>query len=157
MRLESTSISNGSTLPVEFTAKGGNRKPTLRIEDVPPSAKSLALLFYDLDKAGSWIHWMVWNIPPDSREVKGQEGTTSSGERGYYGPDLPADAGVHRFVFHLYALSVESINLQPNADRQQFESAISGRVVEEYKLMVRYGRPKPPVKRNEKKKNSNWF
>ncbi|MFP4657026.1 MAG: YbhB/YbcL family Raf kinase inhibitor-like protein [Candidatus Woesearchaeota archaeon] len=156
MRLESNSISNGATLPPENTAKGGNEKPRLRIEDVPPSAKSLALIFYDIDKGDVGVHWMVWNIPPDSREVRGTEGTTSSGEHGYYGPDLSVNAGVHRLVFHLFALSVEDLKLQPNVDKSQFMSAISGRVVEEYKLMVRFGRPKPPVQK-EKKANTNWF
>ena len=155
MRLESTSISNAAPLPVEFSAKGGNRKPKFRIEDAPPSTKSLALLFYDLDK-GNYVHWMVWNIPPDSKEIKGQEGTTSSGERGYYGPDLPPNSGVHRLVFHLYALSVDKINLQSSADKEQFMSAISGRIIEEYKLLVRFGRPKE--KKNKKKQeNVNWF
>lgn len=156
MRLESTSISAGATLPVEYTVRGGNKRPRLRIEDVPHSAKSLALLFYDLDKGGgTWIHWMVWNIPPDSKEIKGTEGTTSSGEKGYSGPNLPADSGIHRFVFHVYALNKDKLNLQPTADLGQFHSAISGRVVEEAKMMVRYGMPKKVERK--KQENTNWF
>ena len=155
MRIASNAFGEGSSLPPEYSAKGGNTKPKMRIEDVSPATKSLALVFYDLDKGGgAWTHWVVWNIPPDSREVKGEEGTTSSGNKSYSGPDLPPDSGIHRFVFHAFALNRE-LKLQSSAGRSELESAMSGHIIEEYKLMVRYGRPKPPKKRNEKNKIKN--
>ncbi len=155
MRISSNSFGEGSTLPVEYSEKGGNTRPKMRIEDVPPAAKSVALLFYDLDKGGgTWTHWVMWNIPPDSKEAKGTEGTTSSGAKGYSGPDPGIDGGVHRYVFHLFALN-RTLNLQPSAGKSELESAMSGHIVEEYKLMVRFGRPKP-IKR-KKEKNVNWI
>ena len=156
MRIASNAFGEGSSLPPEYSAKGGNTKPKMRIEDVSPATKSLALVFYDLDKGGgAWTHWVVWNIPPDSREVKGEEGTTSSGNKGYNGPDPGMDTGVHRYVFQIYALN-RVLKLQSSAGRSELESAMSGHILEEYKLMVRYGRPEPPKKRNEKKKKVNW-
>ncbi len=152
MRLATNAFSDGGVLPAEYTKQGGNERPHLRIEDVPPATKSLALVFYDLDKAG-WTHWTVWNIPPDAREVKGTEGTASSGEKGYSGPDPGINSGKHRYVFHLYALNRE-ISLQPSAGKEELESAVSGHVIEEYKLLVRYGRPKP-IQRKQKK--VNWI
>lgn len=155
MRIASTAFGEGSSLPSEYSAKGGNTKPKIRIEDVPPAAKSLALIFYDLDKGGgAWTHWIIWNIPVDSNEIKGQEGTTSSGNKGYNGPDPALDSGVHRYVFHLFALNRE-LSLQTSAGRSELESAMSGHILEESKLMVRYGRPKEPLNLKKKKK-TNW-
>ena len=66
---------------------------------------------------GTWDHWMVWNIPPqtteiaEGKELEGVAGKNSWGKTGYGGPCPPK--GVHRYRFRLYALGV-MLDLPPD-------------------------------------------
>ncbi|MFW6230783.1 MAG: YbhB/YbcL family Raf kinase inhibitor-like protein [Nanoarchaeota archaeon] len=152
MRLHSPDFGDGGVFPTECSQRGGNEKPKLSIQDPPPAAKTFALTFVDLDKGGNWCHWVVWNIPATSTEIKGEEGTNSTGNKGYSGPNPELDSGVHRYVFTLYALKRE-LNLQPSATKQALEREASAFVVDKATLRTRFGRPKE--KKKEKKK-VNW-
>lgn len=154
MRVHSSAFGNGSVLPAEYAERGGNTKPNLSVEDVPPAAKSLALVFYDLDKGGgSWTHWIMWNIPPQSKELKGgTEGSNSTGNNGYSGPSPDLESGMHRYVFKVFAVN-RTLHLSPSAGKSDLEGALSGHVIEEVEIRVRYGRPKPM---KEKKHKVNW-
>ncbi len=155
MKLSSNAFGDGGVLPQDYSARGGDKKPPLRIEDVPKSAKSIALTFVDIDSpGGSRVHWVVWNIPPDAKTISGIEGTNSLGGSGYSGPNPPTDSGVHKYIFKAYALS-KILTLQKTAGKSELESAMSGRILAEAQMIVRYGRPKPQFKKKEKK-HVNW-
>jgi hypothetical protein len=155
MKISSSAFGEGGVLPADFGARGGDKKPPIRIEDVPNSAKSLALIFYDIDSpGGSRVHWVVWDIPPDAKTVTGIEGTNGLGGSGYSGPNPSADDGVHKYMFKAFALN-KVLNLQKTAGKSELESAMSGRILAEAQLIVRYGMPKPLFKKKEKK-NVNW-
>jgi Raf kinase inhibitor-like YbhB/YbcL family protein len=153
MRVHTSAFGSGSVLPAEYSQRGGNTKPKFSVEDVPPAAKSLALVFYDLDKGGgSWCHWVKWNIPPNVRELTGgTEGTNSTGNKGYSGPAPDLDSGIHRYVFKFYALN-KVLKLSPSAGKPEFDGAVSGHAIEEIEMRVRFGRPKP-MKREKHKVN----
>jgi len=54
-----------------FGVDGENISPALQWDGVPPEAKSLALTVYDPDAptgSGFW-HWIVVNIPVDTRSL----------------------------------------------------------------------------------------
>jgi Raf kinase inhibitor-like YbhB/YbcL family protein len=108
MKLASPSFENGQKIHPKFTCEGENVNPKLIISDVPKNAKSLCLVVDDPDSpSGTWTHWLVWNIPPDTKEISensvpGTEGANTFGEIGYGGP-CPG-VGEHRYFFKLFAL-----------------------------------------------------
>lgn len=155
MKISSSAFNDGGVLPPDFSARGGDKKPPIRIEDIPKSAKSIALTFVDIDSpGGSRVHWVVWNIPPDAKGINGIEGTNSLGGSGYSGPNPTAADGVHKYIFKAYALS-KVLNLQKTAGKSELETAMSGRILAEAQMIVRHGMPKPMFNKKKKKK-VNW-
>jgi len=133
MEFYSNDFEDGSFLDPRFTCDGENIRPHLGWSEVPAEAKSLALAVFDPDAPGKgFLHWLVVNLPPQDRELNsddpipapGKELMNDFGEVGYGGPCPPS--GTHRYIFTLYALSVESI--EPT-DYQDFLA-----LVEKYKL-----------------------
>lgn len=65
MTISSSAFENGSTIPTEYTADGADISPPLNFGNIPENAESLVLIMDDPDApSGTWIHWLVWNIPP---------------------------------------------------------------------------------------------
>jgi len=103
---------------------------------VPPRAKSLALILTDPDApAGTFTHWLVWNIPPSSPTVAGMLGINDFGNGAYGGPCPPS--GEHRYLFTLYALDSE-LTLPSTAKRAQVEQAMQGHVIAQATLTGKY-------------------
>lgn len=136
MQIKSTSFSDATALPARFTCVGENISPNLGFENVPPNAKSLALILHDPDAIdGDFTHWLVWNIDPstkqaleDSAPTASVEGTSDFGTVGYGGPCPPRGSGTHRYIFELYALDT-MLNLPPTTKRDQLAKAIDGHIV----------------------------
>lgn len=132
-------------IPVKYTCDGDNVNPELKISDVPEGAKSLVLIFDDPDApAGTWTHWIVWNIDPETTEIAensvpqgGREGTTSFKRIGYGGP-CP-HTGAHRYFFKLYALDAK-LDLAEGAGKEELESAMAGHILAQAEYMGIYRR-----------------
>jgi hypothetical protein len=149
MKLTSPAFEHGGPIPSKFTCDGENISPELRIEDVPPAARSLALIMEDPDVPESvrpdrmWDHWVVWNIPPETRSIPegaaiGVEGKNTGGNRGYGGP-CPPDRE-HRYFFRLFALDT-TLDLHEGAGKKELEQAMQGHILEKAELMGTYKRP----------------
>jgi len=65
LALFTSSFEDGDDIPVEFTCDGANDVPEIRWDRVPAGTTSLALTVIDPD-GGDWIHWIIWNIPPEA-------------------------------------------------------------------------------------------
>jgi len=147
MKITSTTFLQGEPIPTTYTCDGENINPPLHFSDVPNEAVTLALIVDDPDAPGNtWVHWVVWNIAPDTRaigegEAPGRctEGTTSFGRLGYGGP-CP-HSGTHRYFFKLYALDTE-LALPAGHTKEDIEAAMAGHVIEQAELMGTYARPK---------------
>ena len=64
MKISSPEFKNNEMIPKRFTCQGDDINPALIIEDIPQSAKTLALIMDDPDAPmGTWVHWVVFNIP----------------------------------------------------------------------------------------------
>src|SRR5262245_43843077 len=75
LEITSTAFQEGQTIPPEYTADGLNKSPPLKWNAPPAGTKALALLCEDPDAPkGTFIHWVAFNIPPESREL--DEGMT---------------------------------------------------------------------------------
>lgn len=121
--------------------------PPLEFADAPPDARSLVLIVDDPDApAGTWVHWLVWNITPDTRSIAensvpadAAEGVTSFGRSGWGGPCPPS--GTHRYFFKLYALDTV-LALDSSADKVALEKATAGRILAQTRLIGLYQRGK---------------
>ena len=145
MELESPDFVHNTLIPSKYTCDGEDINPTLRIKAVPGDAESLALVVDDPDAPdGTWTHWTLWNIDPDTEVIASAttpagsiEGTTSFGQPGYGGPCPPS--GTHRYFFRLYALDSE-LDLDSKATVEELLEAIEGKVLAQCELIGLYSR-----------------
>jgi Raf kinase inhibitor-like YbhB/YbcL family protein len=144
MKLTSPAFEHNGMIPAEYTCDGSDASPELRIADIPENAQSLVLINDDPDApVGTWDHWIVFNMPPDTGVIgKGQGpsgtgGKNSWGRTGYGGPCPPS--GTHRYFFKLYALDSE-LDLAEGASKKEIERAMEGHVITEAELIGLYKR-----------------
>ena len=145
MILKSNVFANGEDIPKKYTCDGIGVNPPLTISEVPGEAKSLVLIMDDADASGgTWLHWSLWNIDSTTREITensipvgASEGETDFGTSGYGGPCPPA--GVHRYIFRLYALD-RVLNLESGAKLREIKVAIEDHIIDETRLTGVYGR-----------------
>lgn len=147
LTLTSPNFDDNTEIPEQHTCDGIESNPPLRISGVPQEAMSLVLIMDDPDAVEPtgqvWDHWIVWNIPPETKEImEGEEpngihGTTSGGELEYEGP-CPPD-GQHTYHFKLYALD-SKLELPQGSEKVTVESAMEGHILEETELLGVYER-----------------
>jgi len=138
MQLTSSSFKDGDYLSMDhvlaaefgFGCSGGNQSPHLAWSGAPEGTKSFALTCYDPDAptgSGFW-HWVVVNIPVGVTELALDAGNlrsgklpagalqtrTDLGQTGYIGPCPPQGDHPHRYVFTIFAVGTEA--LQVTAD-----------------------------------------
>lgn len=144
MLLTSDAFENGGKIPSVYTCEGKNIPPPLTVADVPQGAKSLSLILDDPDvpafvrKDQMWDHWVIYNIPADTRKIApeiGIEGKHTGGGLGYDGP-CPPDRE-HRYFFKLYALDIK-LPLTSGATKKEVEKAMQGHILAESILIGRY-------------------
>ncbi len=144
MKLTSSEFANNGAIPSEFTCDSSNINPELTISEVPKNSKSLALIMDDPDAPiGTFVHWVVWNIPAETRQIQkstepsGIHGKGGSGKLGYIGPCPPS--GTHRYFFKLYALDL-ILGLPEGSAKKDLEMAMQGHILEKTELMGTYKR-----------------
>jgi Raf kinase inhibitor-like YbhB/YbcL family protein len=131
--LSSPDIKNGAFAAAQvmdaFGCSGGNVSPQLVWSGAPQGTKSFVLTVFDPDAptgSGFW-HWVVANIPATatglpngaSKTAKMPAGAietrTDVGAPGYAGPCPPAGTPAHRYVFTLFAMKVDKIDVDAQA------------------------------------------
>ena len=149
MKLSSSAFEEGGRIPSKYTCDSDNVNPSLEISDLPPGAKTLALIMEDPDVPknlrpdGMWDHWIIFNIPPDTsqipegKEPRGTHGEGTSGNQDYNGP-CPPDRE-HRYFFKLFALD-STLELKEKATKPELEKAMEGHILEKTELMGTYER-----------------
>lgn len=145
MKLSSPAFEHNKEISSRFTCDGENINPPLLISDVPIGTKSFVLVNDDPDAPGGiWVHWTVWNITPDTKEIKensmpegAEEGVTDFGKAGYGGPCPPS--GTHRYFFKLYALDT-MLELPPTAKASDVEKTMTGHILAKAVLVGLYKR-----------------
>lgn len=147
MKIQSLDFEQNQMIPKRYTCDGADISPSLKIFYAPKNAQSFALIVDDPDAPnGTWVHWTLWNIEPDTEEILegtapagAVEGVTSFGTSGYGGPCPPS--GTHRYFFKIYALD-EMLNLSEEADKKQLFQAMKGLILDEAELIGLYLRAK---------------
>jgi Raf kinase inhibitor-like YbhB/YbcL family protein len=145
LKISSPVFENNGKIPQKYTCDGKDVNPPLKIENVPPSAKSLALIVDDPDApAGMWVHWVLWNIDPKTGGI--EENTAPKGalqgvndfrKHNYGGPCPPS--GTHRYFFKLYALD-SPLNLGTDSKKTDVEKAMKGHILAQSEIIGLYKR-----------------
>ncbi len=149
MDLSSQAFKDGGNIPAVYTCDGKDINPPLEIRNVPQGARSLVLIVDDPDvptsvrKDKMWVHWVVYNIPPETSTIEensiplGIQGKGTGGKNRYEGP-CPPDRE-HRYFFKLYALN-SMLPLKPGATKEEVVEAMKTHILEETQLMGKYNR-----------------
>jgi Raf kinase inhibitor-like YbhB/YbcL family protein len=145
LKVTSSAFSDGGKIPKKYTCDSSNASPPLRIENLPKTAKSLALIVDDPDAPGrTWTHWLLWNIEPKTAEIREDsvpqnavQGTSDFGSARYGGPCPPS--GSHRYYFKAYALDI-TLSLPSSAKKAALERAMAGHIVAKGSLIGTYSR-----------------
>ena len=155
----SNSLKPDDTIPNNYVFKGhgcngNNISPPLEWEGAPAGTKSFAITVYDPDAPTDhgWWHWAVLNIPADIHkidEAASNEGTlpkeaieilTDFGDTHYGGPCPPKGDKPHRYIFTVYALKVEKINMNKNMNAKSLKENIAESILDQASFTVKYGR-----------------
>src|SRR6266704_2535540 len=68
--LASTAFRDGAAIPVKYTCDGVDVSPPLSWSGAPAGTRGFALMVDDPDApAGSWVHWVLYNLPADVFEL----------------------------------------------------------------------------------------
>lgn len=150
IELKSTAFHYGGMIPSKHTCDGTNLSPQLSWSNVPEGTESLAILCDDPDApGGTWVHWVIFNIPANTKELaegihsyqSHSNGTTHGkndfGRLGYGGPCPPG--GTHRYFFKIYALD-QVLLVKPGATKTDVENSMRGHILGQGELMGKYKR-----------------
>jgi len=148
--VKSSAFQNMQAIPSVYTCDGKNISPPLSWSGIPEMAKSLVLIADDPDApAGTWVHWVVYDIPPAVTSLKegapktdtlpegGKQGINDSRKIGYDGPCPPG--GTHRYFFKMYALDAV-LNLPSGKNKKEIEKAMKGHILAQGELVGTYSR-----------------
>lgn len=160
-RASSPQLKNGGTMAVDqiyngFGCAGKNRSPELVWENPPAGTKSFAVTVYDPDAptGSGWWHWVIFNIHADVRRLPADAGNvnlplapkgsiqsmTDFGKPGYGGACPPKGHGVHRYIFTVFALDVESLALDSSATAATVGFHLNQHALAKARITVSYSR-----------------
>lgn len=149
MLIRSEAFGPRGEIPQKFTCEGTNVSPPVSWEGIPASAKSLVLIVDDPDAPDpkapkmTWVHWVVFNIPPTIRGLPegvtklpdgAREGISDFKKKSYGGPCPPI--GRHRYFHKLYALDTVLELDQPN--KADLERAMQSHILAKAELIGTY-------------------
>lgn len=150
MELKSKTFELGGLIPAKYTCDGEEISPPLNWSDTPAGTKTFALISDDPDApVGTWVHWVIWNIPASARALDenlpksaslpngAKQGTTDFRRIGYGGPCPPS--GTHRYFFKLYALDM-TLDLPASTTKKDLEMAMQGHILAQAELIGKYRR-----------------
>jgi Raf kinase inhibitor-like YbhB/YbcL family protein len=152
LSLSSPVFKHNGPIPKLYTCQGKDLSPALDWSGLPDGTKSVALVVDDPDAPDPaapkrvWVHWVLYNIPPDATGLREGVNATSlpAGTRqgrndwdrtGYGGPCPPI--GRHRYFHKLYALDVALPDLkQPT--KSTLMDAMEGHILGKAELIGTY-------------------
>jgi Raf kinase inhibitor-like YbhB/YbcL family protein len=148
-QLFSSAFADGGSIPDLHTCRGADVSPSLEWSGEPAGTRSFVLVVDDPDApAGTWTHWLLFDIPPGVHTLAqgykpgslGLSGANDFGKQGYGGPSPPKGHGPHRYYFKLYALDVETLGLSPGVTAHALLRALKGHILAEARYVGRFER-----------------
>lgn len=142
--LDSSAFDDGAPIPASHatTKVSGGLNVSVPLEwgNAPSGTASYALAMVDRHPAaGSWVHWLVVDLPPTLTELEegasgglappARELRNTFGFVGYGGPQPPPGSGEHDYEVTVYALDTARLDIPERASLADFERAIAGKVL----------------------------
>lgn len=149
LKLTSSAFEAEAFIPPEFTCDGADQSPALSWDAPPEATQSLVIMLEDPDAPGGAVHWVLYDLPPDLRQLPaaippqpflskgGVQAKNDFGQYGYRGP-CPSD-GTHRYFFKLYAVD-KVLDLPPGVTQAEVQAALKDHILAGAELMGRYSR-----------------
>ena len=151
LAVSSPAFKEGEKIPIKYTCDGQDVSPALTWGEPPVGAQSLALIVDDPDApVGVFTHWVIFNIPSDSRQLVeviptqaqlpsgALQGKNDFGRIGYGGP-CPPPGRPHRYQFTLYALD-QPVDLKAGVSKKQLLGVMQGHILAQGQLTGAYQR-----------------
>lgn len=138
-----------------FGCDGKNISPELHWMNAPSGTKSFAVTVYDPDAptGSGWWHWVIFNIPATTQALPSGFGSSSPtgtlpivqsvtdyGSVGFGGACPPKGDKAHRYVFSVYALSVEKLDLPQNTPAAQVGFMLNANAIAKATMVSYYKR-----------------
>jgi len=149
--LSSAAFTDGTRIPEQYTCDGKDISPPLSWNNAPEGTESFALICDDPDAPmGTWDHWVIFNIPADSKGLSeaiptddsltdgSKHGLNTWKKTGYGGP-CPPPGNPHRYFFKLYALDT-MLPLTSDVNKRSLENTMQDHIIEEAELMGTFSR-----------------
>ncbi len=147
--LSSPEVTDGGTLPAEFTGDGASITLPLQWTGAPTGTKSYALIMHHEAPDQTKWYWILYNIPADVRNLPknvkdvGTLGNNSVNERTEYAPPHSKGPGAKTYIYTVYALSAPlQLTVPPSqVNREVLLAAMKDRILASAELSVVYTRP----------------
>ena len=145
MVITSPAFEYNMPIPPKYSFEGENLSPPLSFCGIPTDTKSLVLIVDDPDAPKGVVdHWIVWNIPPNSKGLLEAQQGLETGlntylENRYRGPYPPRGSSPHHYHFKLYALDV-TVDLPSKTTKKQLEAVIKDHILDKAELIGTFQR-----------------
>ncbi len=150
IEVTSPAFDDGEDIPIEYSCDGQNISPPIEWSGFPGNTESFAIIMDDPDApGGTFIHWVIFNIPVNvtslpedvvthaSLENGALQGKNDARSIGYTGPCPPR--ATHRYRFHVYALDAR-LNIRSGITAPELHAAMKGHIIGEGELSGKYAR-----------------
>ncbi len=141
-----------------FGCAGDNKSPALQWRGAPANTKSFAVTVYDPDAptGSGWWHWSVINLPAETTSLPADAGAVGGAKLPQGASQVRIDYGVaawggmcpppgdkpHRYVFTVYALKTDKLDIPADATAALAGYMIKANTLAQASFTARYGRPK---------------
>lgn len=113
-QLKSPAFTEGANIPRKHTCDAEDVSPQLRWDNAPAGTRVFALIVDDPDApGGTWVHWVIYDLPGDTKELAegvtktetlergAQQGVNDFRRVGYSGPCPPPRLTSSLFLYTL--------------------------------------------------------
>lgn len=148
LKVTSDAFTEGGMIPTKFTGRGEDISPNLKLAEISPDAKSIAVIMDDHDHPlGIYNHWVIWNIPVSNEvpegishgkivnSLGGAVQGNGYGRHKYRGPKPPY--GTHRYKFNVYVLDT-TLDLSSDSGKAELVQSMKGHVLQYGSLTGKY-------------------
>ena len=139
-----------------FGCAGGNVSPQLSWKNAPAGTKSFAVTVYDPDAptGSGWWHWLIFNIPASVTQLPAGagdlakklapagsvQGRTDFGTPGFGGACPPKGDKPHRYIFTVFALKAEKVDVPPTASAAMIGFSLNAQTLARATVTAQYSR-----------------
>jgi len=139
-----------------FGCTGRNISPAIAWSGAPAGTRSYAVTVYDPDAptGSGWWHWLVYDIPASTSSLPehagdadgkllpagAKQGRTDFGTAGFGGACPPAGDKPHHYIFTVYALKVEKIDVPAEPSAAMIGYMLNANQLAKASVTALYGR-----------------